>query len=88
VRIAATSLPASGSVIASAPIFSVLEAEVALRGERAEHLVGEPARVLPRLGVRRELGLDEAPDDLPERLVLLGERRHRSGHGARTVPTR
>src|SRR6202007_1513019 len=37
----------------------VLQAEQALRGELSKDLVGEPPLVLPSLGVRRELAVDE-----------------------------
>ena len=52
----------------------VLQPEQALRGELREHLVGEPALVLPLLRVRRQLALDEAADRLSQLFVLVGER--------------
>ena len=53
-------------------------------GQRREDLVGEPARVLPLLGVRAQLVRDEAADRLAQLLVLLGERRDRPPRGVGT----
>jgi hypothetical protein len=51
----------------------VLEPQQPLRGELRKDLVGKPALLLPLLGVRRELALDEAAGGGPQLLVLLAE---------------
>jgi len=76
-------------VIASAAIFrrdrvapaSVLgrelQAQVAGLCQPAEHVVGEPAGLLPLLGVGSQPGLDKGADLGPQPLVLGRERRYR-----------
>src|SRR5581483_1246628 len=59
----------------AAVLLGVLEPEEAELGHAREHVVGEPARVFPLARVRSQLGLDEAPDRLAQRFVLVGERR-------------
>src|SRR5205807_735524 len=66
----------------AAVLLRVLQAEVAVLGELGEDLVVEPARLLPLLGVRAQLLVDEAPQRLAELLVLLGEGRV-GRHGVR-----
>jgi hypothetical protein len=46
-----------------APVLGrVLQAEQALRGELRKDLVGEPTVLLPLLGVRGQLAIEEAAD--------------------------
>src|SRR5207302_5160288 len=59
----------------TAVLLRVLEAEEAELRHPVEHLVREPARVLPLLGVGAQLVRDPAPDRLAQLLVLLAERR-------------
>src|SRR5205823_3022335 len=53
-----------------------LQPDVAELGEAGEHVVREPARLLPLGGVGIQLVLDEPADGGAELLVLGGERRN------------
>src|SRR5271166_1736851 len=70
-------------VVAALPAVGlrVLQPQQPLGGHLSEYLVGEPALLLPALGVRRELALDEAADRLSQFLVLVGEGRGERAHG-------
>ena len=68
---------------ATAQLARVLEAEVAALGEPAEHLVREPARSLPLLGVGTNLRGDELTDLGAQGLVRRRERRDRRAPGGR-----
>src|SRR3954467_2633637 len=50
----------------AAVALGVAEARQPGRGELCEHVVGEPARPLPLVGVRAQLARDEAPDGLAQ----------------------
>ncbi len=62
-------------VVAALPAvgLGVLQPEQTLGGQFGEDLVGEPAIVLPLLGVWGELAFDEPAGRLSQLLVLVGE---------------
>jgi hypothetical protein len=53
----------------------VLQPQQPLSGQLGKDLIGEPAILLPLLGVGGELPFDEAPGGGPQLLVLVGEGR-------------
>ena len=61
----------------AAVLLGVLQPEEADSRQLVEHLVREPALVLPLLGVGPQLVGHEPPYGLPKLLVLLAERRER-----------
>ncbi len=73
-------------VVVAAVLGRELQPDVAELGEPPEHLVREPARVLPFARVRPEFGLHEPADGLAELLVLGGERRDRPPRGRVPAP--
>src|SRR5439155_21835906 len=62
----------------AAVLLRVLQAEVAELRHPVEDAVWEPARVLPLLGVRAQLGVDKPADRVPQLPVLVGERWQRA----------